>query len=387
MLDNDLSGGYRHRERMYNTSNDTSSVDGESVDTSSHSMISALSDPHNTFITNRRNGRQQNYNVPRKHNKMMKAVDVRIKSGKNIRKPNSSLGPEISQKYRYQLWEGRNKFICGGRIMMGVHANHLSVSLTMVFFTWLTYLGLIVPLMNLPICYIIGLLFFFFNVLFLLITAFTEPGIIPRRPPSQLLESMSEEMRDKVQYCHTCRIVRPPRAKHCRYCDNCVEVFDHHCPWTGTCIGVRNYRYFFTFVSITVLGSIFVFASTVYIIVGWIRGAPTDQTLIRDISSPIVCGWALLVIILVGSLLLFHIFLVGRGQTTNEFLRGGRPSKDTTTPSSFCANFCKICFCDTPESKLLPMWQKPTAEDHLRDVNAVVHAISSLRNAIENNTL
>ena len=380
------SSSYRQRERMFN-SNDTSSMDGDSVETSSHSMISSLSDPHNTFITNRRNVRPGYNNVPRKHNKMMKAVDVRLKTGKTARKPNSTIGPEVSQKYRYQLWEGRNKFMCGGRIMMGVHANHLSVSLTMVFVTWLTYLGLLVPLMDIPLCYLIGLLFFILNVLFLLITAFTEPGIIPRRPPSQLLESMSEEMRDKVQYCHTCRIVRPPRAKHCRYCDNCVEVFDHHCPWTGTCIGVRNYRYFFTFVSITVLGAIFVFASAVYVVIGWIRGQPTDQELIRDITSPILCGWSLLVVILVGSLLLFHIFLVGRGQTTNEFLRGGRPSKETASPTSFCYNLCKICFCDTPETKLLPMWQKPTAEDHMRDVNAVVHAISSLRNAIENNTL
>ena len=131
-------------------------------------------------------------------------------------------------KLRYQLWEGKNKFLCGGRLMMGVHSKHLLMTTVLLLGTNALYLLLLVPIINQPYLFQIGGSIAVLNLIFLFLTAFTDPGIIPRRPPSKLLQNMSADAREKMQYCHTCRIVRPPRAKHCRYCDNCVEVFDHH---------------------------------------------------------------------------------------------------------------------------------------------------------------
>jgi hypothetical protein len=93
----------------------------------------------------------------------------------------------------------------------------------------------------------------------LLITSAQDPGIVPRalHPPEEdftygnslsgatpgrlqfprVKEVMVNGSLVKVKYCDTCMIYRPPRCSHCSICNNCVERFDHHCPWVGQCIG------------------------------------------------------------------------------------------------------------------------------------------------------
>ncbi|VAI09228.1 unnamed protein product [Triticum turgidum subsp. durum] len=62
----------------------------------------------------------------------------------------------------------------------------------------------------------------------------------------------------KVKYYHTYMLHLPPRFSHRSIYNNCVERFDHHCPWVGQCIGLHNYRLLYMFVFSTTLLCLYV---------------------------------------------------------------------------------------------------------------------------------
>lgn len=78
---------------------------------------------------------------------------------------------------------------------------------------------------------IFGILLVALTYYMLFRAAFTDAGILARKPERArpAVDPVGEVngVQVPLRWCSTCNIYRPPRSKHCRDCDNCVEEFDH----------------------------------------------------------------------------------------------------------------------------------------------------------------
>ncbi|KAJ0004473.1 hypothetical protein NQD34_010687 [Periophthalmus magnuspinnatus] len=57
--------------------------------------------------------------------------------------------------------------------------------------------------------------------------------------------------------CPVCKIMRPPRAGHCRTCGACVLRLDHHCIWINSCVGQANHRSFLMTLGLFLVTSVY----------------------------------------------------------------------------------------------------------------------------------
>ncbi|GLE05495.1 hypothetical protein PINS_up014518 [Pythium insidiosum] len=119
--------------------------------------------------------------------------------------------------------------------------------------------------------------------------------------------------------CEDCGIFPPLRSHHCRACGRCVAMFDHHCFVLGTCVGERNHGRFWWYLLV----------QSVEICVGltvtWSRFRPATATASWAQRNGLAIMTAVvltLLLLFVGSLLVFHTFLAMTSMTTFEFGHG-----------------------------------------------------------------
>ncbi|XP_060735241.1 palmitoyltransferase ZDHHC14-like isoform X1 [Tachysurus vachellii] len=278
-----------------------------------------------------------------------------------------------TQKRKWQVFPGRNKFYCDGRIMMARQTGVFYLTLVLILVTSGLFFGFDCPFLAAtlsPAIPVVGGVLFFFVLGTLLRTSFSDPGVLPRatadeaadlerqidlangssttgyRPPPRTKEIAINGQTVKLKYCFTCKIFRPPRASHCSLCDNCVERFDHHCPWVGNCVGKRNYRFFYMFILSLSFLTIFIFAFVITHIImkshsnGFLSALKDSPASVLEV---VVCFFSVWSIVGLSG---FHTYLIGSNQTTNEDIKGSWSSKrgkDNYNPYSYGNIFTNCC--------------------------------------------
>ncbi|XP_062197810.1 probable protein S-acyltransferase 6 [Phragmites australis] len=303
----------------------------------------------------------------------------------------STSSASVATHRLYQVWRGKNIFLCGGRLIFGPDASSIVLTVALI----MTPLALFVAFVSFRLAELIGkplgpavpataIAVGAFDVVVLVLTSGRDPGIIPRnaRPPDPEDRPGTDSSaspaaagagggggalwslpptRDvyvngmvvKVKYCHTCMLYRPPRCSHCSVCNNCVERFDHHCPWVGQCIGKRNYRFFFMFISSTTFLCLYVFG------VCWVNlfliTRQYDCSFGRAVAESPVSGFLIVYTFVtawfVGGLTAFHSYLVCTNQTTYENFRYRYEGKANPFNRGAAANLAEIFLSPIPPSR------------------------------------
>ncbi|KAI6231140.1 Palmitoyltransferase [Aphelenchoides besseyi] len=255
----------------------------------------------------------------------------------------STTPTELVGKRKFHGHRGRNRFFFCGRLMMSKSNGAFFVTLTLIVSTMICFYvfdaAYVAENISLALPIVVSVLFLFV-LANLFKTSFSDPGILPRAANKEVLEHerlyrietgnpSATNPRSKsvpvlqqclvVKFCYTCRLFRPPRSSHCSVCDNCVLRFDHHCPWVGNCVGLRNYRHFYMFILLLTILDLFVGGCAVAHLV---MLSMSQRTFINAIQltpgSLFVAIMCLLSVWSVLGLSGFHTYLLASNQTTNE---------------------------------------------------------------------
>ncbi|KAG2196969.1 hypothetical protein INT46_004468 [Mucor plumbeus] len=180
-------------------------------------------------------------------------------SSNNINRRRINQRKRQTSTQNYKLYDGKTIFFCGGRFMASREFWAFCLSLFLLVMPSVLFLIFTCPWLWHHISPAVPVLFayiFCIALASMLKTSWTDPGIIPRNLDVKSLNSQKEpdrfgyrysSMSDssfplpkeviikgvsiRLKYCETCCIYRPPRASHCKQCDNCVGsgLTGYHC--------------------------------------------------------------------------------------------------------------------------------------------------------------
>ena len=276
----------------------------------------------------------------------------------------------------YQIWPGNDKFFWDGRIIVGPNYKAFLNTIVLVLVPSVVFTSAVAPDLSREYSWAwqaVSTVWPIYVIACLVRTGTMDPGILPRLPrppPRDRNDPPRERVRDvpheptkklvTVKWNDTTNFFQPPRAHHCSINNDCVEKFDHHCPWVGTTIGRRNYRHFLLFVFGTTLWCGFVVGSCVLSILVEIdeRNDEVDPATGKSVNTQAVtgalrasgaalfCGTiALFGFMFVFALSAFHVVLIWQNQTTYENFRERSDAENPYTRGNCCKN-CFEIFCE-----------------------------------------
>ena len=229
---------------------------------------------------------------------------------------------------------GKNKFCCNYLGVTGSKFYHMIYSFLLIS---IPYLGMLIILIynknivSITFPIVITSFFYIIENFAGLLGGCTDPGILPRQgedfyynPSKPLLKTVVNGHVITLTFCYSCSLFRPPRTSHCSLCDNCVERFDHHCLWLGTCIGKRNYKYFYLLVFCLTVSSTFQIIYSIYYIVFQIKKIKNKENysllLLLGLSGVALID-LLFLLFFIGKLFFLHTYLLFKSMTFYEYIK------------------------------------------------------------------
>lgn len=227
---------------------------------------------------------------------------------------------------------GKNKLVCGNKLLVGNKYYHLIISLIFLTLPTSVFISSMIKIKNnSSITLIVIVLILYFPIIFYLIKGGTrDPGIIERNNEYAYYDNRKSTIKINIKghmvnlnYCYTCFHFRPPRTSHCAECDNCVEKFDHHCLWMGTCVGKRNYKYFYIVLSLTTILCLIQILSCIGFIIVKIKENKDIKSILYIIISLSCVGFFNLMFLcfFLGKLFAVHTWLITAGLTFYEHIK------------------------------------------------------------------
>ncbi|EPB82234.1 hypothetical protein HMPREF1544_11039 [Mucor circinelloides 1006PhL] len=238
-----------------------------------------------------------------------------------IEQPRIIQGKRQLHTRNYKMYNGKMIFFCGGRFLTSRAVWAFCISLFLLIMPSVLFLIFTCPWLWHHISPAVPIIFayiFCITLSSMLKTSWTDPGIIPRNLDIKSMNPHKDDPNREViikgvpvrlKYCETCCIYRPPRASHCRQCDNCKMK-------TTTAFG-----------SIIALASETTLHSLPHVLLVYTASEESFQaSLLRTPISFFVAIFCFVLLLPVGCLTGYHCFLVMRGVTTHEQLRSNLAS-------------------------------------------------------------